>query len=192
MLRHSFRRMLTPLAMLACGATVASADGIQNAAVQQPAQPIKTIVVHRQAAQPAPAIQQTAGVEVAPAYGQAPMPVRSVSTPTGAAPTAGAMPVSPWYPQTNAGMYPAPLPNIPIQSGGTAITNQAFAPHEMLYPHEYRAIYPPYYYKVKGGWIVTPLGVMSHDHWELMGTEVRVKYKSKISPLSRFVPPIIR
>ena len=82
------------------------------------------------------------------------------------------------YVRLGAPMYPTPRPNIPAWSGTTLITNQAFAPQEMLYPHTYRAIYPPYYHRVKGGWIVTPLGVRSHEHWELQGTQVQVKYRS--------------
>jgi hypothetical protein len=83
------------------------------------------------------------------------------------------------YVRLNAPLSPSPRPNIPIWSGSTMITNQAFAPHEMLYPHTYRAIYPPFYHKVKGGWIVTPFGVRSHERWELQGTQVQVKYRSQ-------------
>lgn len=82
------------------------------------------------------------------------------------------------YVRLGAPMYPTPRPNIPAWSGSTIITNQALAPHEMLYPHTYRAIYPPFYHRVKGGWIVTPFGVRSHEHWELQGTQVEVKYRS--------------
>ena len=82
------------------------------------------------------------------------------------------------YVRLGAPMYPTPRPNIPIWTGSTVITNQAFAPQEMLYPHTYRAIYPPFYHRVKGGWIVTPFGVRSHEHWELQGTQVEVKYRS--------------
>ena len=82
------------------------------------------------------------------------------------------------YVQLGAPMYPSPRPNIPIWTGSTVITNQAFAPQEMLYPHTYRSIYPPYYHRVKGGWILTPLGVRSHEKWELQGTTVEVKYRS--------------
>ena len=82
------------------------------------------------------------------------------------------------YPQIPAPLYPSPQPNTPTYSGGTMITNQAFSPHEMLYPHTYKAMYGPFYYKVKGGWMLTPLGVRSHDRWELQGTEVTVKYRS--------------
>lgn len=95
----------------------------------------------------------------------------------------------PGYPQFQGPLYPCPVPGIPDEIGGAMITNQAFAPHEMLYPHEYRALYPPFYYKVSGGWIVTPWGVWSSDRWELQGTEVNVKYKSYISPLTGFMPP---
>ena len=93
------------------------------------------------------------------------------------------------YPYLDAPLYPTPQPNIPHQTGGTFITNQAFAPHEMLYPHSYRAMYPPYSYKVQGDWLVTPLGVWSTEHWKLQGTQVSVKYKSRISLLSGFAPP---
>ncbi|MBL8819321.1 MAG: hypothetical protein JNL58_25035 [Planctomyces sp.] len=93
------------------------------------------------------------------------------------------------YPQTGAALYPAPVPGIPQQIGGTVIPNQAFHPHEMLYAHRYRAMYPPYYYKVNGGWVVTPFGVWSHEDWKLQGTMVDVKYKSHISPFSLFHGP---
>jgi hypothetical protein len=82
------------------------------------------------------------------------------------------------YVRLGAPLYPSPRPNIPIWTGSTMITNQAFAPHEMLYPHTYRAMYPPFYHRVKGGWILTPLGVRSHEKWELQGTMVQVKYRS--------------
>lgn len=85
---------------------------------------------------------------------------------------------APGYVRLGAPMYPTPRPNIPIWTGSTVITNQAFAPHEMLYAHTYRAIYPPFYHRVKGGWFLTPLGVRSHEHWELQGTTVQVKYRS--------------
>jgi hypothetical protein len=82
------------------------------------------------------------------------------------------------YVRLGAPLYPTPRPNIPAWTGSTVITNQAFAPQEMLYPHTYRAIYPPFYHRVKGGWIVTPTGVRSHERWELQGTQVEVKYRS--------------
>lgn len=93
------------------------------------------------------------------------------------------------YPQPGAALYPAPVPGIPSQIGGAAIMNQAFHPHEMLYPHEYHAMYPPYYYKVNGGFMVSPFGVWSHENWKLQGTQVDVKYKSHISPFALFHAP---
>ena len=93
------------------------------------------------------------------------------------------------YPQPGAALYPAPVPGIPSQIGGAAIMNQAFHPHEMLYPHEYHAMYPPYYYKVNGGFMVSPFGVWSHENWKLEGTQVDVKYNSHISPFTLFHVP---
>lgn len=92
------------------------------------------------------------------------------------------------YPRLNAPLYSSPQQNIPPQTGGTMITNQAFAPHEMLYPHEYRSMYGPFYYRVKGNWIWTPFGMESHDKWELLGTEVKVKYRPNYSLFSLFTP----
>jgi hypothetical protein len=67
-------------------------------------------------------------------------------------------------------------------------TNPAFAPHEMLYAHEYRGLYPPFYHKTTRGWVLTPLGVYTKEKRVLTGTEVKVKYKSYIGPLSLFSP----
>lgn len=89
-------------------------------------------------------------------------------------------------------LYPAPQPGIPQQIGGTAIPTHALHPHEMLYAHRYKAVYPPYYYKVNGGWIVTPWGVWSKENWKLQGTTVDVKYKSHISPFAHFHRPVVR
>jgi hypothetical protein len=102
-------------------------------------------------------------------------------------PTAGAfadtgvpgVPSQPGYVQLGAALYPAPQPNVPVWTGATFITSHALAPHEMLYPHTYRALYPPYYHRVKGGYIWTPFGIKSHEKWELQGTMVQVKYRSK-------------
>jgi len=91
-------------------------------------------------------------------------------------------------PSYAAPMYPCPIQNIPVQMGGTMFTNQAFAPHEMLYGHEYRAMYAPFYYRVKGHWLWTPLGIESHDKWDLVGTEVKVKYRTDYNPLGAFFP----
>ncbi|MBS0203944.1 MAG: hypothetical protein JSS49_13650 [Planctomycetes bacterium] len=85
----------------------------------------------------------------------------------------------PGYVRLGAPMYPSPRPNIPIWSGATMITSPALAPHEMLYPHTYRSTNAPFYHRVKGGWILTPFGVRSHEKWELQGTQVTVKYRSQ-------------
>ncbi len=122
-----------------------------------------------------------------------PAVIRRAVAPTPAKPvdpaTAG---LTPGYPQFHGSLYPAPQPDVPYQIGGAVITNQALAPHEMLYPHSYRALYPPFYYKVAGGWMVTPWGVWSHDSWKLEGTEVKVKYRPRISFLTGFSPPVHR
>jgi hypothetical protein len=94
------------------------------------------------------------------------------------------------YTQLHAPMYPCPMPNVPTYVGGTAYTNQAFAPHEMLYAHKYKSLYPPFYYKVHGKWWWTPFGMESHDKWELQGTEVKVKYSSSYPLFSGFHPPV--
>jgi hypothetical protein len=93
-----------------------------------------------------------------------------------------------FYPQTNAPLYPTAQPNVPYQVGGTIITNQAFAPHEMLYPHDYRAMYAPFYYVVKGRWVVTPWGVRNNEQWELQGTMVEVNYRPRAPLFSGFHP----
>lgn len=93
------------------------------------------------------------------------------------------------YPQLQAPMYPSPVQHTPAWNGGTVVTNQAFAPHEMLYPHTYRAMYAPYYYRVKGGWIWTPFGMRQHEQVKLEGTEVVVKYKSHYPLFSGFTKP---
>ena len=87
-----------------------------------------------------------------------------------------------------APLYPAPVQYTPPRNGGAIITNQALAPHEMLYPHEYDAMYGPYYYTVKGGFIWTPLGVRTHEKWELQGTRVNVKYHDRIKLFSGYKP----
>jgi hypothetical protein len=95
------------------------------------------------------------------------------------------------YVRLNAPMYPAPKPNIPIWTGSTMITNQALAPHEMLYPHTYRAMYPPFYHRVKGHYFWTPLGMRTHEKWQLQGTMVQVKYRSQIPKLFGPHRPVI-
>lgn len=90
------------------------------------------------------------------------------------------------YPQLNAPLYPSPVQQVPHQIGGTVVTNPAFAPHEMLYPHTYRALYPPFYHKVRGTWFVWPWGVETREQWKLQGTEVKVEYRSSRPFLSGF------
>ena len=122
-----------------------------------------------------------------PVLAQSPMAVDAASN----MPAPQAVPQQAGYVRLGAPMYPSPKPNIPIWTGSTMITTPAFAPHEMLYPHTYRAIYPPYYHRVKGGWIVTPFGVRSHERWQLQGTQVQVKYRSSppIWTSSMWFPP---
>ena len=91
-------------------------------------------------------------------------------------------------PDPGTALYPSPVRGIPQQTGGAAISNQFLHPHEMLYQHRYRALYPPYYYKVNGKWCVTPFGVWSHEDWYLQGTTVDVKYHSHKRPFSFFYP----
>ena len=125
---------------------------------------------------------QQVGHEVQQASGEAPVGV-------------GAPPLNPnginvgQYPQLNAPLYPSPVQNVPAWTGGTVITNQAFAPHELLYPHEYHSMYGPFHYQVKGCWIWTPFGMRQHEQWKLQGTEVRVKYRSHYKLFSGFHPP---
>lgn len=92
------------------------------------------------------------------------------------------------YPKLNAPLYPSPVQSTQPWSGGSIITNQAFAPHEMLYAHKYHAMYPPFYYRVKGSWIWTPFGMRQHENWKLQGTEVKVNYRSTYAPFSGFHP----
>lgn len=135
------------------------------------------------ASTPARPVQQ-AGFHHAGVYTHWPIPVPApMYLPQGAAQ------ITPnGYPSLNAPLYPVPLPNIPYQTGGSLITNQALDPHEFLYPHTYRSIYPPYYYQVSGAYKVFPWGVSQSERWRLRGTLVTVKYNSSISPCSGFFP----
>ncbi|MCG6157050.1 hypothetical protein [Rubinisphaera margarita] len=149
------------------------------------------IVSHRQSNQSAPGLIRNATsakpINSAGTINATPVSKYHNNHPTKLGPVAHAP--SPGYPQLNAPLYPSPQPMTPIYAGGTMITNQAFSPHEMLYPHQYKAMYGPYYYKVRGSWYLTPLGVRSHDRWELQGTEVSVKYRSHYKPFSFYFPP---
>lgn len=115
----------------------------------------------------------------ASAYGAVPGP------PTAPAPHCGPN----VYPRLNAPLYPAPVQYTPHWNGGTFITNQAFAPHEMTYPHRYHAMYPPFYHRVEGKWILTPFGMRQHEEWKLEGTEVLVNYRSRFKLFSGYHPP---
>jgi hypothetical protein len=100
-------------------------------------------------------------------------------------------PSQPGYVQLGAPLYPSPRPNIPIWTGGTFITNQALAPHEMLYPHTYRSLHGPYYHRVTGTYMWTPFGMRTHEKWELQGTMVTVKYRSHQPFLKKLAHPTI-
>ncbi len=90
---------------------------------------------------------------------------------------------APCYPQINSALYPCPRPDVPWEVGQTVITNQAFYPHEFLYCHRYKAIYPPFYYENKCGLTSIPF----FPKPPIKGTVVKVKYKSTL-PAS-FYPP---
>ncbi len=94
------------------------------------------------------------------------------------------------YVHLGAPLYPSPRPDIPAWTGSTMITNPAFAPHEMLYPHTYRSLHGPFYHRVVGHWVVTPFGVRSHEKWQLQGTMVQVKYRSHYPLWPGFHPPM--
>ena len=130
---------------------------------------------------------QQAGYQMGMTYGLPAAPEDPASQPT--VPMQGYGPVIPGnLPRTAAPLYPAPVQNVPTYGGGTVITNQALAPHEMLYPHEYNAMYGPYYYSVRGGFIWTPFGMRTHEKWKLQGTQVNVKYHDKIRLFSGYKP----
>jgi len=93
--------------------------------------------------------------------------------------------------QTNAALYPCPRPGIPAYTGGTIITHPALDPHEMLYGHTYKTLYPPYYYKGSvDGFHIPLIGGKTCHRVELIGTQVKVKYRSEYSLFSLFVPPM--
>ena len=95
------------------------------------------------------------------------------------------------YVHLGAPLYPSPKPTVPIWAGATFIPTPALAPHEMLYPHTYRAMYPPYYHRVTGKYFMTPFGMRTHENWELQGTLVEVKYRGSYSTKNPFIPPRI-
>lgn len=123
-------------------------------------------------------IYHAAAKESKPKTAPLPAPVAAVAAPGG-------------YPQLHAPLYPCPTQRVPVQIGGTLITNPALYPHEMLYEHTYRAVYPPFYYNVKGSYFWTPFGMRSAEKWELEGTTVTVKYRSRYGLFSSFIPPYV-
>ncbi len=96
---------------------------------------------------------------------------------------------APGVSRVDGAMYPAPHGGIPAYVGQTMITNPAFDPHEMLHAHSYRGLYGPFYHKTCRHWVLTPFGICKTEKRILMGTEVRVNYKSHISPFALFWPP---
>ena len=133
-----------------------------------------------------PAVQQT-GYALGTTMG---LPAVQQGSQLPSVPVPGYGPVIPnQRPQSVAPLYPSPVQYTPPQNGGTIITNQALAPHEMLYPHRYRAMYGPYFYEVKGHTVWTPLGPRTFENWKLRGTEVDVKYHDHIRLFSGFHPP---
>ncbi len=114
------------------------------------------------------------------------------STPPAAIPTGGPARITNGYPYLNAPMSPTPRPDIPYQAGGSYITNQALFPHEMLYPHTYEAMYPPFYYKSRGRITMTRDGIRVKEKWKLQGTKVKVKYRSFIGLGTLFKTPFHR
>ena len=97
---------------------------------------------------------------------------------------------APGMARVDGALYPSPQPGIPFHVGSTMITNPAFDPHEMLYAHRYRGLYGPFYHKTCRHWVLTPFGICKSEKRILMGTEVRVNYKSHISPFALFWPPV--
>ncbi|MFN0055147.1 MAG: hypothetical protein ACKV0T_23480 [Planctomycetales bacterium] len=92
------------------------------------------------------------------------------------------------YAPIQAPLYPSPKPDVPYEVGRTMITNPALAPHEMLYPHTYHALYGPYYYRNKCGLNCVPF----FPKPKLRGTEVTVKYKSCHGLFDCWYPPCSR
>lgn len=174
---------MTKLHILTCAAIAAAAVMTQSANAGTPLPPGQSVQSHERDWS---AIQQV-GYQLGTTYG---LPAGGGEGAVPNIPLAGYGPTIPQnYPSPKAGLYPSPVQNTPTWNGQTIITNQAFAPHEMLYPHKYHAMYGPYYYKVRGGFIWTPFGMRTHERWELQGTEVEVKYHDRIKLFSGFHPP---
>ena len=174
--RYALPQAAAALAIAACFG-FASDAAAQNAPAQTPAAQPHAI--------PPQAVQQT-GYAIGTTMG---LPGASQGT-LPSIPHPGYGPVIPGKrPQSQAPLYPAPVQYTPPWNGGTYITNQALAPHEFLYPHQYRAMYGPYFYEVKGHSLWTPLGMRTFENWKLRGTEVEVKYHDHFKLFSGYHPP---
>lgn len=79
------------------------------------------------------------------------------------------------YPNLDSPLYPCPSQNVPLEMGGTVITNSYMYPHEMLYHHHYRALYPPFYYKTKWQY-----GVKLNVARDAQGRTVPQFYRTKV------------
>lgn len=88
------------------------------------------------------------------------------------------------YPPINSSLYPSPKADVPREVGWTVYTTPALSPHEMLYAHQYRAMYPPYFYKNTCRLSCLPFVPKPR----LKGTVVTVKYKTHYG-LCGFTPP---
>lgn len=165
----------------------AAAEPAAVPAVEVPAEAEPAAVENEIPTLPAVSAEDT---QAAPVYfGQ--VPATPVAAPQPAAAMVGQPIVpQPGYYRLDAPLYPSPQTNIPLEVGSTMITNPAFAPHEMTYPHKYRGLYGPFYHRTSRWWVMTPLGIYKSERRVLTGTEVRVKYKSHISPFSFFFPPV--
>ena len=130
-----------------------------------------------------------AAAAVAAALGSLASPTDARDHAPGASPEDQAYLHQEGYVALNAPLYPSPRQDIPIQVGGTRVTNPVYAPHEYLYAHDYNALYGPFYHRARGTWVITPWGVRNREKWDLVGTQVKVKYRSKIPFLAGFTAP---
>jgi len=165
------------------GAALLSASILQTASAQDGnIAPSNTAMAYNFISQQAPVQQTNAACPNCPSGGAAAIPDGTMGYgAVGYDASAGG-----GYPQRNMPLYPGPRQSTQPWTGGAIITNQAFAPHEMLYPHKYHAMYGPFYYRVKGCWLWTPFGMRQHEQWKLQGTEVKVNYRSTFAPFSGF------
>jgi len=147
---------------------------------------LATLMLPSVRAQEHPIRARSLGAQPVSQMHQEPQPM----SPQAAAPEV-AVGSQPGYVQLGAPLYPSPQPHVPIWTGATFVPTPALAPHEMLYPHTYRAMYPPFYHRVVGKYYWTPFGMRTHEKWELQGTMVEVKYRSSHPKLKPFHAPRI-